>query len=286
MLASVLLLAFPVERPGVRFVLVVPPGETPFADAQARFGRTLHDLQWWYACQMQASGYGAKTFSFETDSRGNLVVNVARLVGEPPSDPNALRTACVKSAEGVLGDARARQGTIMLMVYEGYAWKDRDRLSVNPMGSSVRGRWSFLTAWQYFGDNPEGWREPTSIPRLPLQNAYYPPLATRVFQAFKDDGVKTVGERSSVGYGVVAHELGHAFGLHHPDPKAPRVFGNVMTADDWHMRGNFLADDRKEYCRLIPSDAAILNGNPLFGIRPAGPSSTGVPYEVGARGAL
>ena len=282
-----LLLASPAsERPGVRCVLVLPSGVEPFADAPEKLDRTVRDVQWWYSCQMEAYGYGPKTFDYEKDARGHLVVNVARLPPDAPTESVALREATVKAAETVLGDAKARRGTVMLMVYNGYVWTDRERYAMATMGYGQPGRWAHLTAWQYNAVNANGWRDVTPVPKLPLDNPYFSPLATRVLQAFSGDGVKTVAERTSAGYGVFAHEMGHAFGLLHPDRKLPLTPGDLMASRFWHMRGNFLEDLPRDWCCLSPGEAAVLDKNPIFQPREVAPPSTGVSRRVGMRGAV
>lgn len=55
---------------GVRVALVLPPGVEADVGLQNRLTLVLKDIQWWYACQMMAHGYGAKTFTLESGSGG------------------------------------------------------------------------------------------------------------------------------------------------------------------------------------------------------------------------
>lgn len=275
------------EAPGVRCVLVVPPDEQPWPDASKRLDLVLKDAQWWYSCQMEANGYGPKTFSLELNELGKVVVHIARLT-EPvteTSDSNELRSAVIEAAEKVVGTPGQRGRTLMVLVYNGYYWTDRKKYQMQPMGSGANGRWSHFTGWHYFSINPNGWNDSTPVPNLSERNAFFPPLHTRVLQAFQGDGVRSVAERTSVGHGVFFHEMGHSLGLHHPPKDAPRIVGNVMAGGIWLTRGNFVEAVRNEWCCLSPSDAAVLNENPLFQLREVGMPSSGAPRRVGMRGA-
>ena len=279
--------AVPIESPGVRCVLVVPPDEEPWPDSQQRLDLVLKDAQWWYSCQMEAHGYGAKTFSLETDAEGRVVVHVARLKDPPPTtDANGLRLAVIQEAEKIVGDPRKRRGTIMVLVYNGYYWSDRAKFHMTPMGFGAGGRWAHFTAWHYFSVNPNAWMVKTPVPDLPENNPYFPPLHTKVIQAFSGDGVKSVAQRSSVGHGVFLHEMGHAFGLPHPPKEAPRVPGDIMAAGMWAARGNFVGSLRNEFACLTAANAAALNKNPLFQVRDVGPPSSKAARSIGARGAI
>jgi hypothetical protein len=277
------------ETPGVRVAMIVPPEGAAIPNATEKLDTILKDVQWWYSCQMEAHGYGEKTFALELDDKGKVVVHTVNLQEPlaPTTDTVGRRSAAIIAAEKVLGDPRARKGTVMVLAYNGYYWQDQAKYLVTPMGWGANGRWAHLTAWHLGGVNQKGLMEGARVPDLAEQNPFFSPIATKVFQATNADGNRSVGERTSASIGTFLHEIGHSFGLHHPTADTIRVLGDVMTGDGfWNTRGNFLPSVTTQWCCLTPSDAALLNKNPLFNIRKSGPSSTGASRAVGMRGAL
>jgi hypothetical protein len=275
-----------IETPSVRCVLVVPPNVRPWADAQERLDLVLKDAQWWYSCQMEAHGYGSKTFALELDPSGKVVVHVTHLKEPipPTTDSTALRSAVVEAAEKIVGSPGQRKGTVMFLMYNGYYWSDMDLLKMKPMGSGLAGRWAHFSAWHYYSINPSGWHSNLVVPNLPDQNPFFPPLATNVLQAFAGDGIKSVAERTSAGHGACFTLLGLAFGLKHADRSRPRLHGNVMDAQFWQTRGSFLESISNEWSCISARDAEILNRNPLFQVRDVGPPSSGAARSTGMRG--
>lgn len=273
---------------GVKCVLILPPGQNPTPGIEEKLDTVLKDVQWWYSCQMEGHGYGGKTFSLELDEKGKVVVHIARMPDSatPTTDAEGHRSAAIIEAEKVVGNPAARKGTVMVLAYDGYYWTDRDKYQMKPMGWGLNGRWAHLTGWHIYGINPKAFSEPTPIPSLPESNPHLSPLATKTFQAFNGDGSRTVGERASCSHGTFIHEMGHSFGLHHPEPGDPKWIGDMMTGDGfWNTRGNFVSS-RSDWCSLTPPQAAILNNNPLLQVRTVGPPSTGASRAVGMRGAV
>ena len=71
-------------EPTVKVFLVVPPDTKPFEDAAERLTLVLKDIQWWYSCQMEAHGYGAKTFPLELTPNGQVQIHLVRLGNRQP----------------------------------------------------------------------------------------------------------------------------------------------------------------------------------------------------------
>ena len=67
-------------RPIVRLIYFLPKDRKPQPDIDAKFDKWIKDVQQLYANQMEAHGFGRKTFQFETDASGKAVVH--RFVGQ------------------------------------------------------------------------------------------------------------------------------------------------------------------------------------------------------------
>ena len=67
-------------RPIVRLIYFLPKDRKPQPDIDAKFDKWIKDVQQLYANQMEAHGFGRKTFQFETDASGNAVVH--RFIGQ------------------------------------------------------------------------------------------------------------------------------------------------------------------------------------------------------------
>lgn len=292
MLATLLLLAKPaIQTPPVKCVLVVAPGQQPWPEAADKLDRALKDVQWWYSCQMEAHGYGAKTFPLEIGSNGKVVVHIVKLDQEPDLPPGTdrmaepasnARTTVIRAAEATVG-LRSGRDNIFTVVYDGYYWTDREKLQQLPMGFGAPHAWAHLTGWHLYALDAKLFTNETMTSALPDQNEFFSPLVTKIY---KTDGGHTIGSRASCCYGTFIHEMGHSFDLHHPPDDAPRVFGDIMTSDYWGSRGNFVESLKNEWCCLTADQAAALNKNPVFQIRPVYPASTGASRSIGMKGAF
>ena len=67
-------------RPIVRLIYFLPSDREPQPDIDEKMDRLIKDAQQFYADQMEAHGFGRKTFLFETDANGKAVVH--RMIGQ------------------------------------------------------------------------------------------------------------------------------------------------------------------------------------------------------------
>ena len=86
-------------RPIVRMVYFLPSDRTPQPDFDEKMDTVIKDVQAFFANQMEAHGFGRKTFVFETDARGKAVVH--HFVGQFTEEyyDNASRTEGVVQTE-------------------------------------------------------------------------------------------------------------------------------------------------------------------------------------------
>ena len=68
------------SRPIVRLIYFLPKDRQPQPDINAKLDKLIKDTQQLFANQMEAHGFGRKTFQFETDAEGNAVVH--HFIGE------------------------------------------------------------------------------------------------------------------------------------------------------------------------------------------------------------
>ena len=63
------------ERPIVRLIYFLPRDRQPQPDINAKMDTLIKDVQQYYADQMERHGFGRKTFQFETDALGKVVMH-------------------------------------------------------------------------------------------------------------------------------------------------------------------------------------------------------------------
>ena len=278
----------------VRCVLVVPQGEKPWPDAQERLDLVLKDVQWWYSCQMEAHGFGAKTFPLELNKDGTVKIHIVPMEEPLSPDKDKARAAVVGTAVSMSPSYRRGLGPVFCVVFNGYYWIDKNKLTLWPQGLGNENGWAHFSGYHYFNICPKGWRIDTRLSDFDDPDQLFPPEHLRMLKAYYgEQRVKEMPQRMKLpvglqcdGHGIFAHELGHAFGLSHLKPDDPPVKMDVMNIGVFGvMRGNFLEEIRDEYACLSPKEAKILNSKALFREIGGLKASTGASREVGARGA-
>ena len=168
------------------------PNDRPFQQAVVDSMKvTIRQIQTFYADQMEAHGYGRKTFRFETDAQGDPVVH--RVDGQHP-DSYYLENRGYWQESGQKFDTRANN--VYWMVWDN---------SIVGVGDGARGRGG----------------------------------------GGRDGGSAVVSAR--FGWSLVAHELGHAFGLGHDWRN-----GNYIMSYGAHGNWNSLSACHAEFLSVHP----------------------------------
>lgn len=85
---------------------------------------------------------------------------------------------------------------------------------------------------------------------------------------------QTLGDVSGSAYGVMGHELGHAFGLSHDMAGDSNRKGNLMGNGCRGMRGYFVPELTSDRCVLGAPSAAVLDKSGYFAMRRLKPKSS------------
>ena len=211
-------------EPTVKVFLVVPPDTKPFEDAAERLTLVLKDIQWWYSCQMEAHGYGAKTFPLELTPNGQVQIHLVRLGNRQPGGEDKriqfkVQQACLAAARTTMGSSPPK-GTIMLVVYNGYIWRNREEHAVWPCGTGRGGEWAFLTAYHYSCICPAAWNVETPLADYTDPAGYFSEGHMEIMRGHytykRSDSERKlwlrrpVGLHAVLGHGILAHEIGRA----------------------------------------------------------------------------
>ena len=224
-------------RPKVRMVYV--GHDEPSVDVLTCIAEDLRALQWQFADEMERHGYGRKTFDVFSDAQGDMIIEWI-----PPLYPDATYAENTYLLWDEINARLAPMGE----------WPDQEMgvheirlhfVNLDPMpfcGFGARARhsddgWAYLS-WACWGGGEQ--KVGTSFDHWDCTD-------------YKTDGRQW---RSS----IVAHELGHAFGLPHDFRSGEYVmsYGHTKIGDNW-----VFVDHPQS--RLSAASAAILNQHRAFG---------------------
>jgi hypothetical protein len=232
----------------VRVIYIVPKDAEPWGDAKRRATQWLEDIQWFFADEMERLGYGRKTFEIARDERGELIFHqISSLLTKEEFGKNRVKN-CIRAAQAKGLESR---NDVVIYFYETY---DGNASSQGTRG----GRKGVFLGSLYLKRAKREW--------IANDNKYDGEIS--------DWRGRKLGDLSGEAYGVMAHELGHPFGLSNDKPAGRNRKGNLMGNGCQGMRGYFRRDLTGDFCFLSKENAAILEKSDFFSVRRLKPKST------------
>lgn len=253
----------------VRVIYIIPdhPHGKPWHEARQRATEALEDIQWFYADEMEKCGCGQKTFDMATDESGQIVFHQinSRLPPKAFTKPGGSKFMDLCNEE-------ARREGLLNLNYRRVFFVEAYFVT-NGVVSGARA----------FGSNARGGAFPSSLHlklarREWLDNcdsyvgAILDGVSDQPLRPWHGRGTE-YGDLAGAGFGAIAHELAHSFGLSEDRIDTHNRRGS-LTGNGWRgMRGYFRRNLTQDCCVLRQYDADLLNSNKFFAIRTLKPKS-------------
>jgi hypothetical protein len=257
--------------PNVRVIYILPIDADPWSEAKLHATQVLEDIQKFFRDEMERCGYGLKSFEIATNGNSlvfhQIVSGLKKIDFETKYWNNCKNAAQDHSLRDTPNIAR-----VTLYFYEAYAIIDGRVTHAGARGwARGKGGEAFLSSlhlkmakreWIGNDDGYEGkvfdWISPEPMKSSTL--------------SWNGRG-RSLGDVSGSGFGTVAHELGHCFGLNDDKVDRKNRQGSLMGNGFRGMRGYFRPDLTDDFCVLREKDAAILNTSDFFAVWKLGPKS-------------
>ena len=253
----------------VRVIYVVPVDAEPWGEAKHRATECLADIQWFFADEMKRLGYGPKTFEIANDECGALVFHQIR----SPLTKEEFRENYWKKCKKVAQAYGLRStNDVVVYFYESYTIT-----SGEVSGAGARGKRRGLGGEAFLSSLHLKLARREWIVN---DNGYNGEVFDWISpEAMKGDTLswhgrgRKLGDVSGSAFGVIAHELGHAFGLPDNSPPGRNRKGNLMGNGCRGMRGYFRPDLTDDFCVLSEQNAELLENKDFFAVRKLKPKS-------------
>lgn len=257
----------------VRLAYVIPSNRTPQPNGVRNFQNVIKKEQQWYKEQMEQNGFGAKTFTVETEDDG--VTPLVHVVHVPETDDFLrgdgdgytiwARTMTAASDAGVslwaIGEVwvlipevhlMLPDGTVTGEVALGAGWGTSNRPGLAMIGSKAL---ALFEPDLMTNDTPYDGQILPAIGPFPMRSG-------NTFGWYEGTTISAV---VSSWLGALFHEMGHAFGLAHDFRNDNNFHGNLMGNGLRGIRGSLFPEKYpQDYTRLEYTSALILNVSHFF----------------------
>ena len=252
----------------VRVIYIIPnhPHCKPWREARRRATEALEDIQWFYADGMEQCGYGQKTFDIATDESGQIVFHQINSILLPQDFTMSTGKEFVDRC-----NEEARREGLFDLTYRTVFFVEaynitNGKVRARAFGSKDRGG-AFLSSLHLKLARRE-WLDNSDT----YVGAILDGVSDQSLPPWHGRGTE-YGDLAGAGFGAIAHELAHSFGLSDDRVDTKNRRGS-LTGNGWRgMRGYFRPNLTRDCCVLRQYDADLLNSSEFFAIRTLKPKS-------------
>jgi len=246
----------------VRVIYIVPNDEQAWPDAKLRSTQVLEDLQHFFADEMNRLVHESITFEIARDGKGDTLFEVKRSTLEKA----AFQAQPIEACQQVLCGGRPPDAPdIEVCFFEGYSI---EKGVASVPGAKTKRRRCYLNSLYLKTANRDWLHDLGGYAGRLFPWISFEPMLGTTLQWNKDQGLQ-LGDVAGSAYGIIAHELGHAFGgKHHSSEDDERERkGHLMGLGSRGFRGYFRPDLTDDRCVLSQETASTLKESPFFECR-------------------
>lgn len=248
------------DQYAVRAVYINPEDRREWLELQERVQMVLEDLQYFFADEMRRHGYLAKTFAIANDASGRLKCD---RIHSPVSSAEFNVNPVERCKHEAYKNGLRRQNDLVVYIYEGYDIHDGRFVNIGARGWNWRERYEvFISALHLKMARREWLTKQTGYDGHVFEWISAEPMSTGML-SWNGTGL-ALADVAGKAYGVLAHEMGHCFGLSHDFRDDVNRRGNLMGNGFRGMRGYFFPDATADFCRLTRHDTELLNVSAYF----------------------
>ena len=254
----------------VRIIYVLPSDAEPWGEVKHRASEWLEDMQWFFADQMDRRGHGPKTFQIATDNWGKIIFHQIKSSLSIKDLQIKYWNNCKKAASF---HTLRNKNDVVVYFYDSYSILGSRVVHAGARGRKRnRGGEAFLSSLHLKMARREWIADKSGYDGKVFEWISSEPMKADTL-SWHGRG-RQLGDISGSAFGIMAHELGHSFGLSHDRTNDHNRKGNLMRNGCRGMRGYFRPDLTDDFCVLSERNATVLNKSAFFAVRKLKPKST------------